>query len=154
MVENLLHANIVLSSEQYQILLTLGSVYRVPKEIGTITYLGVDSVDRDTVHLLIRFEKFAYVTPMVSTIIELMFGKKYEMAFGNDIGMFGSYLARILITTKLKDPLRNPQRFIQGRAERLAAEIVNWRREEAREHREEADEDWHSYLKHELPEIP
>lgn len=152
MAESLLHASIVLSNEQHQSLRRIHPMYEVPKVIGVITFLGVDNVNKETVYLLIRFEPFAYNDSfMITTVIERLFGKKYELAFGNDVGMFGTYLLRVIITTKLREPLRNPERYTQTKAEAFAREIVNYQREKIRVHKEEEEEHWQS-ARFDLPE--
>jgi hypothetical protein len=77
---------------------------------------------------------------VTTVIIERVFGEKYALAFGNDVGMFGTYLLRVIITTKLREPLRNPERYIRTKAEAFAREIVKWRQEQIRLHKEKEAE--------------
>jgi hypothetical protein len=152
MAESLLHASVVLSNEQYQLLRSIHPMYTVPKEIGVITFLGVDNVHKGTVHLLIRFEpSLVSDVAMLTKVVERLFGQKYDLAFGNDLGMLGFDPLRVIITTKLQEPLRNPDQYLRKKAQAFVREIVKWRQEQIRRHRQEEDEHWQSF-KFNLPE--
>jgi len=73
MLENLLHAQIVLSQEDIAKLSNAG-MKDVPSThdgvIGTITFLGVNHAIRNRVYLLLRFEYGRHDNAMMTTVIE------------------------------------------------------------------------------------
>ena len=148
MIENQFHANIVLSNDQCKSLSSIHPMYRVPKEIGVITFLGVgESFNRDTVHLLIRFEPFAALEmAMIESVIGRVFGESYEKVLRNPGALYS-----VIIKTMLQSPLRNPKQFIRKRAETFAKEIVKWRLEQIRAHKEDEERDWQA-MRFDMPE--
>ena len=154
MIENLFHAKIVLSNKECQTLSSIHPMYKLPKEIGVITFLGVEEGEYyslNTVHLLIRFDSFArQEKAMLEEVITRVFGKgRGEMLNNNSEPREYSYNAIIKMT--LKDPLRNPKQLIRKRAGMFAKEILKWRQEQIRRHKKEEEQNWQE-MRRDMPE--
>ena len=143
MVENLLHAQIVLSQDQKQALKKRG--YKndgmvTNGQIGTITLLGVDNrTSISTVHLLIRFEGGMYGTPITPMAIETALGKEFSVVNGNK-PIIREY--RVLVAMKIKGSLRNPEGFIRALSVKFARVLI----------RTTLDFDWDLWERDDYPE--
>lgn len=147
MVEKLLHANIVLSKQQLETLRSTTARSLDKDYIGTITFLGTDNIRGDTVHFLIRFGRGCYLEPMTPTLLHELFGEQCSV-----LGYMGSVEEHVLVTTKLKSPLRCPLWFFRSTAKRFARAIVNWYLEndlsdQEKEDLVSLDEDEYGYLR-------
>ncbi len=127
MVENLLHADVVLSQHQVKRLMNAGvkGLTGTPDEhkIGVITFLGTDNMQGKTVHLLMRFEDGQYGTPDTPFALKLTFGEDFSVMYGNAVCTTGS-MWRVLATCKLEKRLENPEGFIHAKARRYAEMIT------------------------------
>ena len=110
MVENLLHEDIVLSKDQYDRLRNAGLAGFLASfdsdKIGVLTFLGTDNTQGKTVHLLLRFEKGQYTTPVTPCAVESTFGRNFSVMYGNNPCTSGSEW-RVLITCELDKKLGN-----------------------------------------------
>jgi hypothetical protein len=126
MVENLLHAPIVLSKKQLKTLHAIG-MDDMTSAIGTITFLGSssfvkDGIVNDAVYLLFRSETGQCASPMGEILIRHVFGNEFVVIQGGEAPSTWEW--RILVTVRLDGLLRNPEGFIRGRANRFARAVV------------------------------
>lgn len=130
MLENLLHAQIVLSKSQLADLHG-GGVATKSNIAGEITLIGVEDQERRSVQVLVRFDpelleaiedslKYAPYPVYCISIVEKVFRRgERTMLVGQD------GVERVLVTTILKVALRNPQMWLRACAQRLAKALIN-----------------------------
>jgi hypothetical protein len=123
MIENLLHAQIVLPREAAEEM----SISDADRRMGKITLLGTNA-SRTVVYLLLQYDlEPGYPGFCPTSVAEIL-----KKEFGNIIYVHGETpygLPRRLVTVNLKKGLRNPQRFLEALCRRfVAAEIQDFRR--------------------------
>ena len=120
MIENLLHAKIVLSKENLEALRAKKGA-NIPSLIGMITFLGCTDDEDKIVNLLFRLDSAAFDTLRSIHVIEAVLGQRVVTLNGNKSVNSAPRLTAIV---HLNKKLENPIAYLRALRKKVADECT------------------------------
>jgi hypothetical protein len=125
MIENLLHADIVLSKRDLQQIAQVGAnvpAERTSVKLGVITFLAFNPSTR-TATLLVRVDPDHWMS-LTGWMTLMQFDGDFKLQVGNTVSTVNDTYTRYVVEVVVRERLRDPVKFIHSQARRIVRYVV------------------------------